>query len=54
MDRGVTLSSVQGDNNVTQALSNIVLAGELLEETAKPKKSGFMGLGRNFLKRKAG
>ncbi|KAG1702959.1 hypothetical protein GQR58_004439 [Nymphon striatum] len=54
VDRGVTLSSVQNDNNVTQALSNIVLAGELLEETAKPKKSGFMGLGRNFLKRKAG
>jgi hypothetical protein len=30
------------------------LAGELQEELEKPKKSGFMGLGRNFLKRKAG
>ncbi len=54
VDRGVTLSSVQSDNNVTTALSGIVLAGELQEEAAKPKKSGFMGLGRGFLKRKAG
>ena len=53
VDRGVTLSSVQNDNNVTTALSGIVLAGELQEEAAKPKKSGFMGLGRGFLKRKA-
>ena len=54
VDRGVTLSSVQSDNNVTTALSGIVLAGELQEEAVKPKKSGFMGLGRGFLKRKAG
>lgn len=54
VDRGVTLSSVQSDNNVTQALSKIVLAGEILEDAQKPKKSGLMSLGRNLLKRKAG
>ena len=54
VDRGVTLSSVKSDNNVTQALSGIVLAGEMLEEAHKPKKAGLMSMGRNLLKRKAG
>jgi len=54
VDRGVTLSSVQSDNNVTQALSGIVLAGEVQDEAQTTKKSGLMSLGRNLLKRKAG
>lgn len=54
VDRGVTLSSVQADNNVTAALADIVLAGELQDEVKKPKKAGLMSMGRNLLKRKAG
>ncbi len=54
VDRGVTLNSVQPDNNVTKTLSEIVLAGEVLDEAEKPKKAGLMSMGRNLLKRKAG
>ena len=54
VDRGVTIGSVEAGNNVTQALSQIVLEGELLDEAQKPKKAGLMSMGRNLLKRKAG
>lgn len=53
VDRGVTLTSIQDDNNVTEALSRIVLADEA-QTHEKKSKSGLLGLGRNLLKRKAG
>lgn len=52
VDRGVTLNSVKADNNVTQALSSIVLSGDN-SEIEPVKKSGLMNIGRNLLKRKA-
>ena len=52
VDRGVTLNSVKADNNVTQALSSIVLSGDG-SEIEPVKKSGLMNMGRNLLKRKA-
>ncbi len=54
VDRGVTLREIEADNNVTQALSELVLAGEADEEEIKKKKNGLLSIGRNFLKRKAG
>lgn len=51
VDRGVTIGSVEAENNVTKALSRIVLAGEVQEE--KQKKKSLMNMGRNLLKRKA-
>ena len=54
VDRGVTLRDIEADNNVTQALSELVLAGETDEEEIKTKKNGLLSIGRNFLKRKAG
>ena len=54
VDRGVTLSQVEDGNNVTQALTEIVLAGQLQEETVEKKKAGLMSIGRGLLKRKAG
>ena len=54
VDRGVTIGSVEAGNNVTKALSRIVLEGEMQEESQKPKKAGLMSMGRNLLKRKAG
>ena len=54
VDRGVTIGSVEADNNVTKALSRIVLEGEMQEESKKSKKAGLMSMGRNLLKRKAG
>lgn len=52
VDRGMTLKQIEDGNNVTQALRNIVLAGEVDEE-AENKKSGLFSLGRGLLKRKA-
>lgn len=52
VDRGVTLNSVKADNNVTQALSSIVLSGDN-SEIEPVKKSGLMNIGLNLLKRKA-
>ncbi|MEO1141416.1 MAG: response regulator receiver protein [Pseudomonadota bacterium] len=54
VDRGVTLREIEAENNVTQALSELVLAGEADEEEIKKKKNGLLSIGRNFLKRKAG
>jgi pilus assembly protein CpaE len=54
VDRGVTIGSVEADNNVTNALSRIILEGEELHSKEKNKKSGLMSIGRNLLKRKAG
>lgn len=53
VDRGMTLSEIEGSNNVTQALRSIVLAGEIEDDTAS-KKKGLLSMGRNLLKRKAG
>ena len=53
VDRGVTLSEIEAGNNVTQALSNIVLAGEIDENENAKKKGGLFSVGRNLLKRKA-
>ncbi len=53
VDRGVTLREIENNNNVTEALRNIVLAGELQAETAT-KKGGLLSFGRNLLSRKAG
>ncbi|MEO0910985.1 MAG: response regulator receiver protein, partial [Pseudomonadota bacterium] len=51
VDRGVTLREIEAENNVTQALSELVLAGEADEEEIKKKKNGLLSIGRNFLKR---
>lgn len=53
VDRGVTLREIESNNNVTEALRKIVLAGEMQAETAT-KKSGLLSFGRNLLSRKAG
>jgi len=53
VDRGVTIGSVDAGNNVTKALSSIVLAGEENEEADKSKKGGLFGIGRSLLMRKA-
>jgi len=53
VDRGVTLGEIEPGNNVTDALSRIVLAGEI-EFDEKKEKSGLLSMGRNLLKRKAG
>lgn len=53
VDRGVTLREIEGNNNVTEALRKIVLAGELQAETTT-KKSGLLSFGRNLLSKKAG
>ena len=53
VDRGVTLGEIEPGNNVTDALSRIVLAGEV-EFEEKKEKSGLLSMGRSLLKRKAG
>ncbi len=53
VDRGVTIGSVEADNNVTNALSSIILEGEYQDGKQSGKKSGLMNIGRNLLKRKA-
>jgi len=54
VDRGVTIGSVDAANNVTKALSSIVLAGEEDDEAEKTKKGGLFGIGRSLLMRKTG
>ncbi|MEM9332187.1 MAG: response regulator receiver protein [Pseudomonadota bacterium] len=54
VDRGVTLNEIEPGNNVTQALTKIVLAGEIEEDAQTTKKGGLFSVGRNLLKRKAG
>lgn len=54
VDRGVTLSEIEEQNNVSSALTKIVLAGEALDDLESNKKSSLLSLGRNLLKRKAG
>lgn len=53
VDRGVTLGEIEPDNNVSNALKSIVLAGEIEEEKADSGKGGLFSLGRNLLRRKA-
>ncbi len=50
VDRGITLSEIEQDNNVTKALSKIVLAGEIDEDDEPKKKSGLLS---TLLMRKA-
>lgn len=54
VDRGVTMTEIEQDNNVTKALSGIVLAGEADADADTEKKGGLLSMGRNLLKRKAG
>ncbi len=53
VDRGVTMSEIEEQNNVTKALTRIVLAEDAGEELDDNKKSGLLSLGRNLLMRKA-
>jgi len=53
VDRGVTLNMIEQDNNVSTALSKIILAGEIEEDAPEKKKGGLLSLGRSILKRKA-
>ncbi|MEM7215312.1 MAG: response regulator receiver protein [Pseudomonadota bacterium] len=54
VDRGVTLTEIEQGNNVTKALGEIVLAGEIEEDAEKQKKGSLFAAGRKLLKRKAG
>jgi len=51
VDRGMTLGDIEASNNVTQALSALVLNDEDMD---KETKSGFQFPGLNLLRRKAG
>ena len=53
VDRGVPLTTIEANNNVTAALKGIILEDEA-EDTQKDEKlSGLMSLGRRLLTRKA-
>ena len=54
VDRGVTLQSIEPQNNVTDGLSQIVLSPEEMGEKDSKTTGGILSIGRKFLKRKAG
>ncbi|MEM9278722.1 MAG: hypothetical protein AAGA76_09115, partial [Pseudomonadota bacterium] len=54
VDRGVTLNEIEQGNNVTKALTQIVLAGEVDADADSGKKGGLLSMGKSLLKRKAG
>lgn len=54
VDRGVPLSTIEADNNVTSALKGIILENEAEDTQNNDKLSGLMSLGRRLLSRKAG
>ncbi|MEM7288977.1 MAG: hypothetical protein AAF412_01185 [Pseudomonadota bacterium] len=54
VDRGMTLTAIEAGNNVTKALQDIVLAGEIETEDAQQKTGLLSTLGLGLLKRKAG
>ena len=53
VDRGVILEEIERDNNVTAALTGLVLSGEVDAADNNQKKS-LLSFGKNLLKRKAG
>ena len=53
VDRGVQLSSIEANNNVTSALTQIVLNDGKEAEEDKPNRSRIMDIGRSLFKRKA-
>lgn len=53
VDRGVQLSTIEADNNVTASMSKILLADEVAQDAPQETKS-ILAFGKNLLKRKAG
>ncbi|PCI05533.1 MAG: response regulator receiver protein [Hyphomicrobiales bacterium] len=53
VDRGVPLSTIEADNNVTAALKGIILENEAEDIKNDEKLSGLISLGRRLLIRKA-
>lgn len=54
VDRGVQLAEIDPNNNVTAALSQILLNQDASDEVSPGKKGGLLGLGRGLFTRKAG
>lgn len=54
VDRGVPLTTIEADNNVTSALKGIILENETEDDQKDEKLSGLMSLGRRLLTRRAG
>jgi len=55
VDRGVQFDEIEANNNVTSALTEIILPGEAeLQSSSGRPGSGLLSIGRNLLKRKAG
>ena len=52
VDRGVPLEEIEAGNNVTGALSRIILADQADIAAPTAQKGGFMAMGRNLLMRK--
>ncbi|MBL4891509.1 MAG: response regulator receiver protein [Rhizobiaceae bacterium] len=53
VDRGVPLTTIEADNNVTSALKGIILENEAEDDKNGEKLSGLMSLGRRLLTRRA-
>ena len=53
VDRGVPLTTIEANNNVTAALKGIILEDEAEDTQKDDKLSGLMSLGRRLLTRKA-
>jgi pilus assembly protein CpaE len=53
IDRGVQLCEIEETNNVTSALSRIILKDEAESDVSQSAKKGFAAIGRNFFKRKS-
>ncbi|MFZ1813779.1 MAG: response regulator receiver protein [Rhizobiaceae bacterium] len=54
VDQGVPLGTIEPENNVTSALSRVILADAGEGAVAETKKGGLLGIGRNLFHRKAG
>lgn len=54
VDRGMTLSEIEADNNVSQSLLSIIMPDEAVDSNKTNKKSSILSMGRGLLKRKAG
>jgi pilus assembly protein CpaE len=53
VDRGVQLSELQPDNNVTQALSSILLMDEVDENPITKRENSLLAFGKKLLNKKA-
>lgn len=53
IDRGVQFCEIEEINNVTSALTRIILKDEADAESLKTSKSSLVSMGRNFFKRKS-